>query len=86
VRRSFTGHPDVLQIVLSDGLAAVSIFIEPLREGQSMQETTAAKGALHVVGKRLGGDWVTTLGEAPLATVRQFADSVQAVSVSQSQP
>ena len=75
--RSFGGHPNVLQIVFSDGLAAVSIFIEPLREGQSTQDTAATKGAINMLGKRLGNDWMTVLGEVPAPTLRQFAAAVE---------
>ncbi len=78
VRRSFKGHANVLQIVFSDGLAAVSVFIEPLREGQSTQETAAAKGAINMIGKRVGNDWITVLGEVPAPTLRQFANAVEA--------
>ena len=77
VRRSFGGHPNVLQIVFSDGLAAVSIFIEPLRDGQSTQDTAATKGAINMLGKRLGNDWMTVLGEVPAPTLRQFANAVE---------
>ncbi len=78
VRRSFAGHPEVVQIVFSDGLAAVSIFIEPLREGQSTQDTNAAKGAINMMGRRMGNHWMTVLGEVPVASLRLFANAVEA--------
>ncbi len=76
VQRSMGGKPDVKQVMLSDGLAAVSVFIEPYSEGHPRQAGPGARGAIHVVGRRLGDYWITVLGEAPLGTIQQIADSV----------
>lgn len=77
VQRSMGGKPDVKQIMLSDGLAAISIFIEPFSPAHPQQVGPGPRGAIHVVGRRLGDYWITVLGEVPLATIQQVADSVQ---------
>ena len=66
---------EVLQIVCSDGLAGISIFIEPWSEPQSAQPVQ--RGAVNMLGKRLGRFWLTIVGETPMAALRQVADSIQ---------
>ena len=65
----------VAHLVYSDGLVAVSVFVEampqaPQAVGPSQQ------GGINVYSRQLDEHLVTVLGEAPEATVRQIADSV----------
>ncbi|MBV8627748.1 MAG: MucB/RseB C-terminal domain-containing protein [Paraburkholderia sp.] len=64
------------QAVFSDGLAAISIFIEPA-EKNSRKEGTGSSGATHVLVKRHGDFWITLLGEVPQATLQQFASAIE---------
>jgi len=64
------------QAVFSDGLAAISIFIEPV-EHNSRKEGTGSSGATHVLVKRRGDYWITLLGEVPQATLQQFASAIE---------
>jgi sigma-E factor negative regulatory protein RseB len=82
VQRSIGGKPDVKQVMLSDGLAAISIFIEPFSPTHPQQVGSSSRGAIHVVGRRLGDYWITVLGEAPLATIQQVAQSINYKPVS----
>lgn len=82
VQRSIGGKPDVKQVMLSDGLAAISVFIEPFSAGHPQQVGSSSRGAIHVVGRRLGDYWITVLGEAPLATIQQVAQSIDYKPVS----
>jgi sigma-E factor negative regulatory protein RseB len=70
-------HPDVGQIVFSDGLASLSVFIEALTEGNTPPEGVSAQGAVSVATRRLGDHWITVVGEVPATTVRQVAASIQ---------
>lgn len=65
----------IAHIVLSDGLVAVSVFIEPVAVTQTQIGLTQS-GALNVFSTRNEAFIVTVLGEAPPATVRQIAQSV----------
>jgi len=65
----------VSQIVYSDGLAAISIFIEPSTESRT--EGTMQQGAMNILGKRLGNFWITVVGEVPAAAIKQVADSIE---------
>jgi sigma-E factor negative regulatory protein RseB len=76
-KRSLAGKPGAIsQIVLSDGLAAVSIFIEPMPPNQPVQ-TLSHQGAVNIYKRPHGNYVVTVLGEAPAATIMQIANSVE---------
>lgn len=66
---------EVSQIVFSDGLAAISVFIEP--GSQSRTEGSIQQGALNIVGKRQGDFWLTIVGEVPSAAIKQVANSIE---------
>lgn len=66
---------EVVQFVYSDGLAAISIFIEP--GIQSATEGFIQQGAATIIGKRLGDFRLTIVGEVPVAAVRQLAHSIE---------
>ncbi len=70
------GEPrDMVQIVCSDGLASISIFVEPWSAARSAVPVQEA--ALNMVGKRIGRFWLTIVGEVPMAAVRQIADTLE---------
>ena len=66
---------EVIQLVFSDGLAGISVFIEvwsPWHERLAVQQ-----GSLNMLGKRHGKFWLTIVGEVPLVTIRQVAESLE---------
>jgi sigma-E factor negative regulatory protein RseB len=66
------------QVVYSDGLAAVSVFIESL-EGRSDPVRTglASMGAIHIYTREVANHMVTVVGEAPAASVQRIANAVE---------
>ncbi|WP_109478077.1 MucB/RseB C-terminal domain-containing protein [Paraburkholderia sp. C35] len=64
------------QRVFSDGLAAISIFVEPV-EKSTRKEGAGSSGATHVLVKRRGDFWITLLGEVPQTTLQQFAAAIE---------
>jgi sigma-E factor negative regulatory protein RseB len=66
---------DVTQIVYSDGLAAISVFVEP--GTRSRTEVSMQQGAMNIVGKRQGDFWLTIVGEVPDAAIKQVANSIE---------
>ncbi len=79
VKRSLSGRTTpISHITLSDGLAAVSVFIEPAEEGdfQPVQKSFPRQGAMNIYTRTVGGNMVTTIGEVPPATVIQIGNSV----------
>jgi sigma-E factor negative regulatory protein RseB len=76
-KRSLVGKPGAIsQIVLSDGLAAVSIFIEPMPRVQAAQ-ALSHQGAVNIYKRPYGNHVVTVLGEAPAATIMQIGNSLE---------
>jgi sigma-E factor negative regulatory protein RseB len=76
LKRRMDSRP-VGQVVYSDGLAAVSVFIEPL-EGRSATRTgLASMGAIHIYTREVANHMVTVVGEAPALSVQRIADAVE---------
>lgn len=76
VQRTMGSGREVGQIVYSDGLAAISVFIEPLG-GPNQSPGEVQKGLINILAKEGGDHWLTVVGEVPSATIRQVADSVE---------
>lgn len=67
----------LMQWVFSDGLASVSLFVEPYDAASHSQEKTAVMGATHSITRRIGNQWLTAMGEVPHATLRRFAGALE---------
>src|SRR5258706_1634523 len=66
------------QMVYSDGLAAVSGFIEPLQARREQPgASVSGSGALHVFSRAVANYRVTVVGEAPAASVQRIANAVE---------
>ncbi|HVF64480.1 MAG TPA: MucB/RseB C-terminal domain-containing protein [Casimicrobiaceae bacterium] len=66
----------VAHLVFSDGLVAVSVFVEPLHSAPGHVAGVLRQGALNVFALKLDDHLITVLGEVPIVTVRQIAQSV----------
>ncbi len=67
----------VEHLIYSDGLASVSVFIEPSRErDSSAQSGSSRRGSVHAYTRLLPNQRITVLGEVPLSTVQQIAESI----------
>jgi sigma-E factor negative regulatory protein RseB len=66
-----------MQWVFSDGLASVSLFVEPFEAQRHGAEQSAVTGATHSLTRRVGSYWLTALGEVPPATLRRFAMALE---------
>lgn len=72
---SAQGQREIAQLIYSDGLAGISIFIEPWspqRNGAPVHQ-----GAINMIGKRHRDFWLTIVGEVPMVAIRQVADSIE---------
>jgi len=66
-----------VQWIFSDGLATVSLFIEPYGD-RPRQEWRSTAGITQMVGRRIGNDWwLTALGEVPPQTLDAFAAQLE---------
>ena len=79
MKRNLSGKSrPVGHIALSDGLAAVSVFIEPISADAPApaEGLYHGRGAINIYTRTVGENTVTTVGEVPPATVMQIGNSV----------
>jgi len=68
----------VSQVVYSDGLAAVSVFIEPLAgRTEAVRPGLSNLGAVNLYTREVANHLVTVVGEAPAASLRRIGDTVE---------
>jgi len=77
VQRNVPGKTvPVTHIIYSDGLASVSVFIEPLAKGARPKAGHTAMGATNFYAVVTDGHQIVVVGEVPEATVSEFATAV----------
>jgi sigma-E factor negative regulatory protein RseB len=69
--------PSTMQWVFSDGLASVSLFVEPYDAQRHLKEGLVGMGATQSLMRRSDDWWLTAVGEVPVATLKSFAASLQ---------
>lgn len=78
MRRSLgPDRPDMVHMVFSDGLAAISVFIEPFRKEDGNFIGPMKHGAVNVFKRRVGGFIVTALGEVPPHSLLRMVEGVE---------
>ena len=78
MKRTQGGSNEVGHVVYSDGLAAVSVFIEPIAGKTSLPPAGLSRqGAINIYSRQVADNLVTVVGEAPGDSVRKLAESVE---------
>lgn len=78
LKRRMGESKPVGQLVYSDGLAAVSVFIEPLEGRRDPVRTgLASMGAIHIYTREVANHMVTVVGDTPAASVQRIANAVE---------
>jgi sigma-E factor negative regulatory protein RseB len=72
-----SARQSTLQWVFSDGLAAVSLFVESFDDRRHGRPGSAAMGATHTLTRRIGDWWLTAVGEVPPKTLAAFAQGLE---------
>jgi sigma-E factor negative regulatory protein RseB len=68
----------VNQVVFSDGMAALSVFIEPAsRRAGRIRPGLASLGAVNIYTREVADHIVTVVGEAPAASVQRLGNTVE---------
>lgn len=62
------------QMILTDGMASVSVFIEPVNGRELLGESSI--GAVNAFGTKINDFSVLAIGEVPSVTVKQIAESI----------
>jgi len=68
-----------LQMVFSDGLAAISVFIEPAEAGVEARGAYPGGGAVNVFERIMDGYRITVLGEVPALLVQRAAEAIESL-------
>ncbi|MCY1166899.1 Sigma factor AlgU regulatory protein MucB [compost metagenome] len=71
------GGDEPLQWIFSDGLASVSLFLEPFDRQRHDKESSMSMGATQTMTRQLGAYWLTAMGEVPMATLKLFANGLE---------
>jgi len=66
-----------MQWIFSDGLAAVSLFVEVYDRQRHLQEGLFSSGATQTLTRRVQEWWLTAVGEVPPQTLKAFAQSLE---------
>jgi sigma-E factor negative regulatory protein RseB len=78
VTRTLGEARPVGQMVYSDGMVAVSVFIEPLAgRAEAVRPGLSSLGAFHIYTRELANHIVTVVGEAPAVSVQRMANLVE---------
>jgi len=77
LKRNLPGRPaPVSQLVFSDGVASLSVFVEPNSPPPRTADASSEDGTTAFYVRPMGETLVTVLGEVPLGTAERFARSV----------
>jgi sigma-E factor negative regulatory protein RseB len=78
VRPMHGKHAPVMQLVFSDGLSAISVFIEPAdSDDDDNAEGLSSRGAVNLYHKVVDKNLYNVVGEVPARTVMQVLDSIR---------
>lgn len=66
-----------LQVIYSDGLTHVSLFVEPFDGARHSRQVPASIGATRTFSVRQADWWITAVGDVPLQTLRSLALGLQ---------
>ncbi|WP_054772866.1 MucB/RseB C-terminal domain-containing protein [Methylogaea oryzae] len=77
MRHSAPGKKPVEHLLLSDGLSALSLYIEESDGAAGLKKQVRHFGAMHFYSRAMNGYQITVMGEAPLAAVGLVGDGVE---------
>lgn len=75
MRRPVADGREGMHVVFSDGLAAMSVFIEPV--GAVVDAEVARVGAVHVYRRQVDGYQAVVMGEVPVSAVRRLGEGIE---------
>ena len=77
IQRAAKGKDAIVdQLVFSDGIASVSLFIEPLSKGERPKKGHMYMGSTNMCANVVDGRQIIVVGEVPEKTVRSIAKAV----------
>lgn len=76
-RQNRADGPETSHLVFTDGLAAVSVFIEPASPIKRSEVASFSMGAVNVYRRTLGEFQLMAMGDVPLNTLKRLADGIE---------
>lgn len=70
------GDAPVRQLVLSDGMTSVSVFIASSGESTALESVALSAGAMNIFTAEVDKHKVTLVGEVPVATLKSIAEGL----------
>lgn len=70
------GGMETTHFIFTDGLASISVFVEPLAD-QPVESATFSVGALNVYKRAAGKHLLTVLGEVPMLSLKRLGDGME---------
>jgi sigma-E factor negative regulatory protein RseB len=67
----------LLQVVYTDGLAAISVFIDSGVDAIKHPEGEVSRGQMQIIVRHIGNTAVTVIGEVPLITAKSLASAIE---------
>ncbi len=77
MRNVSTQKTPVEHLVFSDGLAAVSVFVEKVENAPNTASSSNRIGAVHAYGKIINRHQITVVGEVPATTIDMIGQSIK---------
>lgn len=78
LRQVQSNSPEGSQLVFSDGLAAISVFIDPLTADAAQPAVGQfSMGALNVYKRLIGNYLLVLMGDVPAPALKKFGDSIK---------
>lgn len=75
-RQSAPDQPESLHVVFSDGLASISVFIEP-GGGSGEGDSLASMGPVNIYRRQVGDHRAVVMGEVPTVAVKRLGDGIE---------
>jgi sigma-E factor negative regulatory protein RseB len=69
--------PGVRRYVFSDGIATVSVFIQPKSVAGPLTNKVRHRGALSMLSREMGESWITVMGDVPPEALSRFAQTIE---------
>ncbi|MDQ5770150.1 MucB/RseB C-terminal domain-containing protein [Thiothrix subterranea] len=71
------GQPPIRQLILSDGMTSVSVFIAPPGAPSMLDSIGISSGAMNIYATEVAQHQVTLVGEVPALTLQRISENLQ---------
>lgn len=76
-QEGINGQPPIRQLILSDGMTSVSVFIAPPGAPSMLDSIGISSGAMNVYATEVAQHQVTLVGEVPALTLQRISENLQ---------